>query len=166
MIDANDKVIETQLRQRIGHRGAQLRFDHRRAGAERIDIALIELAEAAARGAIGAPHRLDLIPLEQPGQLALVLRDDARERHGEVVAQRQVGLATRLVFAALENLEYELVALLAVLAEERFDVLDRRRFERLESVPLVDARDDANDVLAAPHVFRQEITRVYERYGF
>jgi hypothetical protein len=66
------------------------------------------------------------------------MRHDARQRHGEVVAQRQIGLPARLVLAALEDLEDELIALVAVLAQQRLEVLDRRRLERLEAVALVD----------------------------
>src|SRR6185295_10035649 len=109
--------------QRIRYRRAQFRFDDRRGRAERVDVALVELAETAARRPVGAPHRLNLVSLEQPRQLALVLRDDARERHGQVVAEREVGLPGCLVLAALEDLEYELVAFLAVFAEECLDVL-------------------------------------------
>ena len=124
---------------------------------DRVDVALVELAEASARRPIGAPHRLDLIALEEPRQLVLILRDDARERHGEVVAQRQIRLAARLVLAALEDLENELVALLAVLAEQRLDVLERRRLERLEAVALVDIAHHADHMFPAPDVVGEEV---------
>jgi hypothetical protein len=52
------------------------------------------------------------------------MRDDARQRHGQVVAQREIGLPRRLVLAALQDLEDELIALVAVLAEQRLEVLD------------------------------------------
>ena len=56
-----------------------------------------------------------------------------------------------------------LFSLVSVLAEERLDVLERGRFERLEPVPLVYTRDDANHMLPAPHVFRQEVARAARR---
>ena len=65
---------------------------HRRR-ADRIDVALVELAEAALLRPVGPPHRLDLIALEEPRQLRAVLGDDPRQRHRQVVAQRQVRLA-------------------------------------------------------------------------
>jgi hypothetical protein len=86
-----------------------------------------------------------------------VFRDDARERHREVVAQGKIGLARRLVLAAPQHLENELVAFFAVLAGQRLDVLERRRLERLEAVAAVDVLDDSDDVFAAAHVLRQEI---------
>src|SRR5262249_4918481 len=89
--------------------------------------------------------------------LRLVMGDDARQRHRQVVAQRQIGLAARLVLAALEDLENELVALLAVLAEQGLQVLDRWRLERLEAVAFVDTLDDADDVLPPPGVLGQEV---------
>ena len=73
-------------------------------------------------------------------QLRLILGHHARQRHRQVVAQREIGLPAGLVLAALENLEDELVAFLAVLAEERLDVLGGGGLERLESVAIVDAR--------------------------
>jgi hypothetical protein len=56
------------------------------------------------------------------------------------------------VLAALQDLENELVALFAVLAEQRLDVLERRRLERLEAVALVDVADDAASRIRAPDV--------------
>ena len=75
-----------------------------------------------------------------------MLGDYARERDGEVVAQSEVGLPGRLVLAALQDLEDELIALVAVLADQRLEVLDRGRLERLEAVALEDLADDADDV--------------------
>ena len=165
MIQSDDEVIEAKLDQRVRHGRAQLRFHHRRRRPKRVDVALIELAEPSTRGAIGAPYRLNLIAFEHSRQLALMLRDDAGERNREVVAKRQIGLTAGLVLAALEDLEDELVALFAVLPEQRLDVLDCGGLERLESVPLVDALDNRDDILAAPHVLRQEVAHAARRLG-
>src|SRR5204863_10063823 len=125
--------------------------------ADAVNVALVELAEASARGAIRAPDGLNLVALEKPGELVAVLGDDARERDGQIIAERQVGLARALVLAALEDFEDELVALLAVLAQERLDVFDRGRLQRLEAVALVDIFNTADDVLAPPHVGGEEV---------
>ena len=157
VIHAQGEVDETELGQNIRYRRHLLDFDDWRGRPDRVDVALVELAEPSARRPVGAPDRLNLISLEELRQLVLVLRDDARERHGEVVAQGEIGLAALLVLAAAEDLENELVAFLAVLAEQRLDVLERRRFERLEPVALVDAPDDADDVLAPADVVGEEV---------
>ena len=99
-IQADGEVVEPERGQHLADRRQQLDLDDRRGRPDRVDVALVELAEASARRPVGAPHRLNLIALEEPRQLVLVLRDDARERHGQVVAQREVGLAARLVLAA------------------------------------------------------------------
>ena len=117
----------------------------------------IELAETAAGRPIGPPHGLNLIALEELRQRRPVFGDDARQRHREVVAQREVGLPRRLVLAALQDLEDQLIAFVAVLAEQRLDVLDRRRLERLEAVTLVDATNHADHVGAAADVGREEV---------
>src|SRR5204863_9670597 len=127
--------------------------------------ALVELAEPAARGTIGAPHRLDLVALEESRQLAAVLGDDARERDREVVAEREIGLAGGLPFAAAQHLVYELVALFAVLAGQRLDVLECRRLERFEAVALVDAAHDVDHILTPPHVAGQEVAHPARRLG-
>ena len=58
--------------------------------ADHVDVALVELAEAAALRALAAVHALDLVAAEREGELVLVLGDVARQRHGEVEAQRQL----------------------------------------------------------------------------
>ena len=172
MVEADGEIRESQCGQRLAGGSAELGLDQQRRRADGVDVALVELAEPAARGAIGAPHRLDLVALEELRQRRAVLGHHARERHGQVVAQRQVGLARGGVLAALEDLEDELIALVAVLAEQRLDVLDSRRLERLEAVALVDALDDVDDEGAAAEVGRQEVAhparglgRRHERLG-
>src|SRR5205823_3250806 len=60
-------------------------------------------------------------------------------------------------------LENELVAFFAVLTKQRLDVLDGGRLERLEAVALVDALDDAEDVLAPADVLREEVAHAARR---
>ena len=157
MIDPDDEVGEPEPLEHVGHRGAQLGFDHHRFRSDGVDVALIELAKPAARRPIGAPDRLNLIPLEEPRQLAPMLGHHPRQRHRQVVAQRQIGLAGRLVLAAAKHLENQLVAFFAVLAGEGLDVLERRRFERLKSIAPVGLLDHGDDVFAATDVLREEI---------
>jgi hypothetical protein len=61
------------------------------------------------------------------------------------------------MIAALQDLENQLVAFISVLSEQGLDVFRCRRLERLETVPVVYAADDADDIFAPPYVFRQEI---------
>ena len=49
MIQPDREIGEAELGQHVGHRRAQLGLDHRRRRAERVDVALVELAEAPAR---------------------------------------------------------------------------------------------------------------------
>ena len=63
------------------------------------------------------------------------------------------------MLAPAQDLENQLVALLAVFAEERLDVLERRRLERLEPVLLVHTPHDADDMLAPADIVRQKIAR-------
>ena len=102
MIQPDREIVEPQRRQHVADRRQQLRFDQRRrrCRSRRCRTGRTRGTGPCA-GPIGAPDRLNLIALEELRQLVLVLRDDARERDGQVVAQREVGFAARLVLAAL-----------------------------------------------------------------
>ncbi len=158
VIEADHEVGEAERAQHVAHRRAHLNFDDRRARADRVDVALIELTESAARRAVGAPHRLNLIALEEARQLAAVLGHDARERHRQVVAQGQVCFAGRLVLTSPQDLENQLRAFLAILPRQGLDVLERRRLERLEPISPINGLDDIDDVVAASHILGEKVT--------
>ena len=149
--------MKPELGERLAGRSTNLCFDHRRGRAEDVHVALIELAEAAALRPIGAPDRLNLIALEESRKTGPILRHHARERNGEVVAQTKICLAGAALFPALENLEDEPIAFVAVLAEQRVEVLERRGLERLEPVARVDALDRVDHVRPPPHIVGEEV---------
>src|SRR5207245_7517163 len=150
-------IAKPKSLEHLADRRQHLDLHQQRGRADGVDVALIELPEPAPRRAVGPPHGLNLIALEKSRQLVLILRDDAGQRHGQIVPEREVGLAAGFVLAAAKDLENQLVALLAVLAEQRVDVLERRRLERLEPVALVDVTDAPNDVLAPADLVRQNV---------
>ena len=90
MVNPYREVDKAEFGQGVGNGSADFRLDNRRGRTQRVHVALIELPEAAACRTIGAPHRLDLIPLEQLRQLCLVMRDHPGQRHRQVVAQPEV----------------------------------------------------------------------------
>src|SRR4029078_7777244 len=92
-------------------------LDERGCRSDRVDVALIELAKPAAGRPMGAQYGRNLIPLEKLWQLALMLGDNARERDGQVVPEREIRLTAGFVLDAAQDLENELIAFLAVLAE-------------------------------------------------
>src|SRR6266498_1543066 len=118
MIYSNHKITEAQRDQGITGGGDQFRLDDHRFRSQHIDVALIELAKAAARRTICAPDRLNLIALKKLWQLVLILSDDASEWDRQVITQRQIGLASLFMLTALENFEDELVALFPILAHQ------------------------------------------------
>ena len=67
------------------------------------------------------------------------------------------------MLAAAEDLEDQLVALVAVLAREGLHALEGRRLQRLEPIPLEDVADRREYVLPYPQVARQEIPRARGR---
>ena len=66
---------------------------------------------------------------------------------------------------ALQDLENQPVALLAVLPHQRLDVLDGGRLERLEAVAPVHVGDHADHVLAPPDVLGEEVAHAARGLG-
>ena len=165
VIQPDREVGKPELFQHISRSGEDLGLHHHRLRPDGVDITLIELPEPPLLGPVGAPDRLHLVALEELRQSGPVLRDDAGERDREVVSKREIGLARIGALAAFEDLEDELVALFSILAEQRLDVLDGRRLERLEAVALVHRGDHIDDVLPATDVLRQEVAHASRGAG-
>ncbi len=100
--------------------------------ADRVGVELHELAEAAGAGLLVAEHPAMAIAAIGLGQRLEILRHVARQRRGQVVAQRQP-----LLVVVLER-EHAFVRPVLVGQElaERVGVFDRRRLYRLETVAL------------------------------
>ena len=113
--------------------------------ADRVEVALHELAVAAALRVLAAPHGGDVVPLERRAELADVLGGKAGQRHGEIEPQADVAAA--VVLEAVELL----VGLRAAFAEEDFEVLERRRVDRAEAVRAEHAPRGVDDPLARQH---------------
>src|SRR5215471_446931 len=165
MIQLNREIRESERGQHLGDRRQLLGFHHRRHRSNRIDIALKELAEATLRWPVRAPDGLNLVALEELRQLALVLRDDAGERYGEVIAKSEVGLAACLMLATTEDLEDQLVAFFTVLSEESLNVLERGRLERLEAITLVHVAHNRGDMLTPSNLVRKEVACAARRFS-
>ena len=126
-------------------------------GADRVEVALHELAVAAALRVLAAPDRGDVVALERRAEFADVLGGEAGERHGEVEPQADVAAAVVLEVVEL------LVGFVAPLAEEDFEVLERRRIDRAKAVGAIDAPGRVDDLLARHHRFRQIVAETFER---
>jgi hypothetical protein len=159
LLTRSSKRSTPSARSTAGADGQTLRVGHQRVAADDVDVTLRELAEAAAPGRLGAPHRGDVIALERFDEVA-VHADDAGERHREVVAQRDVALAV------VEEPVEQLVALVAVLAEQDVGVLERRRAQRREAERLEDAGDLVEHALAGEHHIGQIVAKTAQDARF
>ena len=109
-----------------------------------VDVGLGELAVATLLRPLAAPHLLDLVAAEREGELVGVLEHVARERHGEVEVQPQLGRAARLGGDALHRVDL-LVDL--TLLGQRVQRLDRAGLDRGEAVQLEDLAQPVEDLL-------------------
>src|SRR5690606_13376263 len=64
MVETYGEVGEAQPRKNLSRGRQQVGLDHERRRPDGIDVALVELAIAAARGPVGTPYRLNLVALE------------------------------------------------------------------------------------------------------
>ena len=147
----------------------QLHLVQQRTRAHDVNVALVEFAVAAFLRPVGTPDGLDLIPLERQDDLALMLHDVAREGHREVVTQplfadfrrlpQFVGCKSRRIVARIENLEQQLVALVAVFSQQRGEVFHGGGFERRETEGAEHLPDRVENIVAAHHLGGREVAR-------
>ena len=113
----------------VGRHHAHLGIGGDARRADRVGVELHELAEAARARLLVAKHPAGAIAAIGLRQALVILGDVARERRGQIVAQRQP-----LLVVVLER-EHALVRPVLVGQElaERVGVFDERRLDRLEA---------------------------------
>ena len=154
VVDPHDVVAarDADLFQRIGQHRADLGIRRHGRRADRVGIALIELAEPARTRLFVAPDRTHRVAAIGRGQVVAELRGHAGQRSGQVIAQRQPVLI--LVLPRKDAL----VRTIHVGKElaKRLDRLDGRGFQRVEAVAVIDGGDLVEHRLPLGH-FRAEI---------
>ena len=159
VVQADGEVGETDRPQQVvDHQGG---FDvgGDRAGADGVEVALHELAVAAALRVLAPPDRGDVVSLQRDAQLVDVLRGEAGQRHRQVEPQPHPAPAVVLELVEL------LVGLLAPLAGQDFQVLQRRRVDRAEAVGAIDPPGRVDQPLARNHRLRRIVAETLERAG-
>ncbi len=157
IIDANGEVAHAQgLKQVVDD---ERRFDVGGQGprADGVEVALHELAVASALRVLAPPHAGDVIALERGAQLPDMLGREASQRHRQVESQSHPTLAVILEFVEL------FVGLVAPLAGEDLQILQRRRVDRAEAVGPINAARRVDQPFARDHRLGQIIAKALER---
>jgi hypothetical protein len=157
-VEQETEVPDAQLGEHVVHGADHFGVGQHRGGAQRVQVALGELAEAAPAGPVRAPHRADHVALVGGGQLAAVRGGHPGQRDRHVIPQGQVGFAGGFVLTTPQDLEDELVALFPVLAQQHVQPLERRGLQRLKPVPREDRTDDRERALPRIQLGGEEIT--------
>lgn len=102
VIEPHPEVRKSEGGQHVGNRRNHFRFDHRRRRPHQ------SMAPGRTRGSVHAPGDRHATPAESDSdgsirECALIFSDHACQRHGQVVAQREIGLARALVLTALKE---------------------------------------------------------------
>ena len=132
VVQADREIADADRPQQVVDHQGGLDVGGRRAGADGVEIALHELAEAAFLGRFAAPHRGDVIAFERRAQFVDVLGGEAGQRHGEIEPQPDPPPAVVLEAVDL------LVGLVAALAGEDFQVFQGRRVDGAEAIGTID----------------------------
>ena len=132
-------------------------------GADRVEVALHELAEPPLGGPLAAKHRADGVPLERHPERIDVLGDEPGQRHGQVEPQRQ--LAGRPSFIGdLEDLPQDLFRA-GPLAGQDLHPLDMRRLDRHEAEPGERLAEHREHALAGNHHRRRQVSQAAGNAG-
>jgi hypothetical protein len=129
--------------------------------ADRVGVALHELAEPAGTGLLVAPDRTVGIAAERLRQAVPVLGGEAGQRRGQVVAQRHPLV---VVVGQREDAFVGAVGVRQELAE-RIGVFERPGLQRLEAPTLIDAADGRQDGAFGGHVAGAAIDETAGRAG-
>ena len=128
------------------HAHLGIRRDDRRA--DDIGVKLCELAEASGAGLFIAPHGAGLIAAEGLGQSVVIFSNKARERRGQVIAQRQpllvIVLKGKHAFIGAVFVGQELA--------ERVGIFKGRCFQRIKAVALIDGPDFGKHLRFGAHL--------------
>ena len=160
VVDPDREAADADRGEQVVHDEHRLQVGHGARGADRVEVALHELAIPAPLRVFTPPHRRHVIPLEGRAEHPDVLGAEPGEGHGEVKPQAHVAAA--MVLEAVELL----VGLVAPLAGEDLEVFERRRVDRREAVGAVDAAGDVENLFAGQGLRRQVVAKALERTGF
>src|SRR4051812_23532589 len=160
IVDTDDEIADRHLAKNAVDDARDLGLGEirERLAVNDVDVALIELAEAAALHlrVLAAPDALDLVAAEGKGELALTHGDIARERHRQVEAQR--AFRRRLVVLIRRQARERVDLLLgAALGGKHLDALGRRCLERQEAKALEVAADEVDERVELQLLVRQKL---------
>ena len=133
--------------------------------ADHVDVALVELAKPSTLRAFAPIHTLDLVTAEWKREIAFVLSHVARERHGQVEAQREFGLLALLHRTGRLH-EIDLAfRFAAFLGQQHAREFHHRCFDRQETETLEIAPDRVEHRLKRNLVERQQFEHAGHRAG-
>ena len=158
VVDARDDARDAKRTHHLKANAETLRICTYRGLSHDIHITLQELSETPLARLLCAPHRRDLIPPERHLEVAM-LRNDSREGHGQIIAERDV--STTVILKAVE----QLVALISILSKQDLRVLKRRRRQGRKPKRLEDLGDLSENLLPWDVRHRQVITKPLQYSG-
>ena len=161
VVDTDLELFEAETGEhRVDDRGNfRVVRDVQRAVADDVDVRLIELTEAAALSALAAVDLADLVAPERKRQFIIVQRNVLRQRHGEVEAQAQIGVALRKAVDLL-------LRLAAAFGKQDLAGLEQRRVQRREAVERIGGTDRLHDALHLLLRSGQQLHKARQGAGF
>jgi hypothetical protein len=137
--------------------------DRQVVSADHVDVALHELPKAAALRRLAPIDPLDLIPPERKHEVVLMFGHVAGERHGEVVAQRELWVPALLERPGGLHEVHLAFRFTTRLGEKHVGQLDDRRLDRHEAEPRIHGSDGVHHALEHHLLGRQQLQHTGHR---
>ncbi len=159
VIDLDGKVGEANGAQQVVDHQRRLDVGNDTGSADRVEVALHELAIASALRVLAAPDGGDVVTFERSSQLRNMLSNEAGERDGQVEPQAHSPAAM------IDKLVQLSIGLLAPLAGQDLQVFQRGCIDRTEAIRTINAPGCLDQLLARHHDGREVIAESLERSG-
>ena len=162
MVELDGEIADRQPFKHRRDDRRDLRIEARRQAvlADHIDVALVELAETAALGALATVDALHLVAPEREREVVLVLGHVSRQRHGQVEAQGQLRHAVRRTLLKRAGGLHEIhlaLGFAAGLGQQHVRQLHHRRFHRQKAEALESLANRVQHPLEGDLVTGQEL---------
>ena len=162
MVDLDGEIFKAKALEDPGYGRENICLREQAGCTGYVDVALVKFSKTASSRPVGSPDRLDLVALEEAGQIS-ILGNDPGEGDRQVVAEAEVGQVSFLDLVLLtrppqgissvQDPVEQLVPFFPVFSYQGGKVFYARGFNRLEAVLLINLSDETDHVVTPGQLF-------------
>ena len=162
MVDLDGEIFKAKALEDPGDGGENIGLREQAGCAGYVDVALVEFSKAASSRPVSSPDGLNLIALEESGQIP-ILGNDSGKGDCQVVTETKVGQVSFLDpvlierppqgISSVQDPVEQLVPFFPVFSYQGGKVFYARGFNRLEAVLLINLSDETDHVATPGELF-------------